>query len=99
MTSTTQPMPSSGRLSYSIFQELRAIDLPLPGNLSEGMMDRWQATLYALLMTSESQDRDVREFGKLVTPSAHVRVTWVYRTLYENSGLLVGRVGLEHGLV
>jgi hypothetical protein len=68
-------MPSSGQLSYSIFQELRAIDLPLPGYLSKGMMDRWQVTLYALSMTYESQDREVSKFGKLATPSAHVRVT------------------------
>jgi hypothetical protein len=98
VTGTTQPMLSNSRLSYSNFQGLRAIGLLLPGYRSEGMMSRWQATLYVLLMTSASQDRVVSEFRKQAMPSAQVRVSLVYRTLYECSGHQMGRDG-EHGPV
>jgi len=63
------------------------------------MMSHWQVTLYVLLMTSASQDRAVSEFGKRAMPSAHIRVSWVYMTLYESSGRRMGRDGLEHGPV
>ena len=99
MTGTTQPMLFNGRLSYSISQERRAIGLLLPGYRSEGMMRHWQATLYVLLMISASQDRVDSKFGKRATPSAHVRVSWVYRMRYESSGRRMGRDGLEHGPV
>ena len=75
MTAMTQPMPSSGRLFCSISQGPRVIGLHLPGYRSEGRMGRWQATLYVLLMTSESQDKEVSEYVKRATPSAHGRAT------------------------
>ena len=98
MIAMTQPMLSSGRLFCLIFQGPRVISLHWPGYRSKGMMCRWQATLYVLLMISESQDKEVSEYVKLAIPSVHGRATSVYRTLYESLGLRLGRNGLELGL-
>jgi hypothetical protein len=94
---TIQTTPSNGIPFSSTCLGQRDTSRLYLGYPSAGMMDLWPVTLYVLLMTFRSQDKDVGESGKLAMPSACDKVIWD-RTLYGSSDWQMGHNGWELGL-